>query len=121
MKKILIVDGDSTEAALFRKNLEERGYQIVDVVPDGKGAIIAVITRAPDLIIVDVHLAGLPNGIETVERIRRFSPVPVLFTTAHLNPRLAERAGCLPRSLFMYKPVDPGRLADNVRLLLRIH
>lgn len=118
MKNILIVDDENAQAHLLKVYVEEMGYRAVDVVPDGQQAILSVITRHPDLILMDVNIAGSLDGIETMERIRKFSPVPVIYTTANMNPKIMQRAARTERSRFMHKPLEFELLRENINHLL---
>ncbi len=58
----------------------------------GKDAIEKAEDIKPDLILMDIMLAGEMDGIEAAERIRSLLDVPIIFLTANSNNSLLERA-----------------------------
>jgi len=61
-KRILIVEDDSIVAAHLQKMLAWMGYKIAALVATGEAAIVAIDTKQPDLILMDIQLAGENRG-----------------------------------------------------------
>ena len=81
MLNLLIVeDGDKLREAL-RIGLENTGaVKVIGVTPRGEDALTFCLTQQPDVILMDVQLAGQLNGIEAAVAIRRELPrLPVVF------------------------------------------
>ena len=72
MKKILIVDDQPELRELVRATLEMNNYQIVEAISGEEAIEIAGIER-PDLIIMDVTMPGIINGLEACKIIRKDS------------------------------------------------
>lgn len=71
--KILVVDGDSTTAPLITRFLERsRGNFQLETAKDGFDAGRKVATFAPDLLFLDLKLAG----IDAIELCRRLKETP---------------------------------------------
>ncbi len=79
-ERILVVDDDPEMQALLRTLLEVQGFAVY-AAPDGETALRLLQQVAPDLVILDVLMPGM-SGKEVCQRIRRHSPVPILFLTA---------------------------------------
>jgi CheY-like chemotaxis protein len=72
--------------------LEDTGYRVIDNVCSGELALKTLeISRKPDLILMDIGLAGLPDGIETAGLIRRRFSIPLIFVTAYSSDLNLER------------------------------
>ncbi|MCC7261718.1 MAG: sigma-54-dependent Fis family transcriptional regulator [Candidatus Latescibacteria bacterium] len=81
--KILVVDDVSANIGLLRDILEEQGYRIA-VATNGKGALHAAVSAAPDLILLDVMMPEM-DGYETCRRLKAEADtqeIPVIFITA---------------------------------------
>jgi two-component system, response regulator PdtaR len=71
------------------------------------------------MVIMDVHLAGQRDGIETAVIIRRRYDIPSLFATAQPESELGDRAEASRPCGWLKKPFQPHQLVDAVRLALR--
>ena len=77
---LIVEDGDKLRAAL-RTGLENTGaVKVIGVTARGEDALTMSLTQPPDVILMDVQLAGQINGIEAAIAIRRELPrLPVVF------------------------------------------
>jgi len=114
--RVLIVDDD----ALVRGGLtmmlgEFDDIEVVGAVADGSEAVGAVNRHRPDVVLMDIRMAGL-DGIAATEQLRaRPEPPEVIILTTFdtdRHIRLALRAGA---SGFLLKHTPPGKIAHAVR------
>ena len=77
---LLVEDNDALRAAL-KTGLEATGsVQVIGQMDSGEAALSACLASAPDVILMDVQLAGVMNGIEAAVAIRREYPrLPTVF------------------------------------------
>ena len=80
---ILIVEDDMIIAMDIQERLESFGDNVPTIVTTGEEAISKTPELKPDLIIMDIGLKGSMNGIETVEKIREYFAIPVLYLTGN--------------------------------------
>jgi DNA-binding NarL/FixJ family response regulator len=80
LKLLIVEDGDKLRAAL-RVGLENTGaVSVIGVTARGEEALPLALAHQPDVILMDVQLAGQINGIEAAVAIRRELPrLPVVF------------------------------------------
>jgi CheY-like chemotaxis protein len=91
---ILIVEDEGLIALHISEILAHAGYMVADLLPSGEDALEYLSkTPPPDLILMDIGLAGKMNGIETARRIREHSDIPVLFLTAYSDQIRIRKAG----------------------------
>jgi len=86
--KILLVEDHEDSRDLVKLALEIDGHTVTDVITGEDGVRIAR-EFTPDLIILDISLAGEIDGIETLRRLRaipELDRVPVVALTAHAMP-----------------------------------
>jgi two-component system response regulator MprA len=116
--KILIVDDDRALRDALRRALVLGGY---DTVPadSGEGALAAVVSAAPDAVVLDIGLPDI-DGLEVCRRLRTAgNRVPVLMLTA--RDAVSDRIDGLDAGAddYLVKPFDVGELKARLRALLR--
>jgi two-component system, response regulator PdtaR len=120
MKKILIVEDELIIMFVMKTFLEKLGYQLADAVSEGEAAIETMKICKPDVILMDICLRGNMDGIETMEQIRKFSNVPVIYTTAIADQQTRERARQTGNSHLLIKPTSKDTLKENLEAILEI-
>jgi CheY-like chemotaxis protein len=80
---ILIVEDEGIIAFEMMEFLSRQGYRVLDPVTTGEEAVVRCgkLPR-PDLVLMDLILAGKMDGIEAIRRIRAHFPIPVIVLTA---------------------------------------
>ena len=91
------------------------GYEI-STAASGEDAIEVARRDRPDVALVDIHLAGKLDGIETAEALRKDLDVPVVYLTAHSDEETLERAKATGPSGYLVKPFDATTLQTTVRM-----
>ena len=115
VSKILIVEDDGIIAAQLQDTLTGLGYTVLGPVESGEAALAAVKAQPPELVLMDIKLAGALNGIQAYRSIREFTFVPVVFMTAYGTPQIkAEVASCTPLD-FLEKPLPQLRLMEVIK------
>ncbi len=117
-KRVLLVEDDYIISMLLEKQIERMGYEVASKVESGELAIEKVQEERPDLILMDIHLKGELNGIETVKIIREFSDIPVLYLTGNASEITRKEAEDTHPDGFMIKPVDMEFLRQSIRNIL---
>ncbi len=117
-KKILVVDDEADSRQIFRDMLSDLEYDVIDA-PDGASALQAIQDRGViDLIITDYQMPDM-NGLEFVERVRRFLPVvPIIMITAYGSIETYIRSQCLSVFEYINKPVKKRELDVIVKAAL---
>jgi len=70
--KVLIVEDDEATANLYRRGIEQVGYE-ASVVANGQAAIGLLMVDEFDLILTDLHMPG-SDGFQLVERVSQMPP-----------------------------------------------
>jgi DNA-binding response OmpR family regulator len=115
--RILVVDDDADIRSLLRELYGRAGYEVVEA-PDGRAGLRAAYETRPHLVVLDVGMPEL-DGLETLERLRDLSDVPVLMLTARaaeLEKVRALRAGA---DDYVTKPFGRQELLARTEALLR--
>lgn len=117
MTLILAVDDETLYQHLLKVNLEKEGYAVI-TAGNGEDALEIISNRMPDLVVLDIMMPKL-DGINTCERIRQFSSVPIIMLTARGEEQdrvLGLNAGA---DDYVVKPFSATELVARVRAVLR--
>lgn len=116
--KILIADDEKEIRKIVKLLLESRGHNVTEAA-DGEEAVSTVMSdKDIDLCIMDIMMPKL-SGVEAVNRIRSFSPVPVLFLTAKSMDSDKEAAYSSGGDDYLVKPFSAAELIMKVNALTR--
>lgn len=81
--KILIVEDDFVSGKLLGKIIINLGYELIDIIPSAEGALNSIVMKKPDLVLMDINLSGIMDGIHTAELLNGYYNIPVVFVTQH--------------------------------------
>lgn len=118
---ILIVEDEAIVAADLASKLRRLGYGIADQVPRGEDAVAQARRQPPDLVLMDIRLAGAMDGIAAAAVIRRECGRPVVFLTAHSDAATLERAKLAEPFGYIVKPFEERELQTAIEIALCRH
>jgi two-component system alkaline phosphatase synthesis response regulator PhoP len=114
---ILIVDDEHSIIDIVKAYLEEEGFDVVTAM-DGPSGLEAVISKEPDLVILDIMLPGM-DGVEVLRRLRRDSDVYVIMLTAKAEETDKVVGLSVGADDYLTKPFSPRELVARVKAALR--
>ncbi|PLR81368.1 LytR/AlgR family response regulator transcription factor [Bacillus sp. V33-4] len=105
---IVIADDDATAREILNHYIElVPDFRIIGEAPNGTELIPLVLTKKPDIIIVDIDMPGL-NGLDAVKSLKELFPsLAVIFTTGHTE--FAVDAFDISATDYVIKPIDTTR------------
>jgi CheY-like chemotaxis protein len=117
--KALIVDDDEDILSLCKVSLRHSSGWTVKLARSSEAAIRAACDHAPDVILLDVMIAG-DNGLAVLDELKRCEAtagIPVVMMTAAVA---AVTADCKRRGAvgLIPKPFDPATLSAEIERLL---
>lgn len=108
--RVLIVEDNAIHALQLEDLISRLGYDVVETVASGSQAIAAAQTLHPDLVFMDVQLAGGTDGIAAAQAIHERFAIPCVFVTGFTDPEtLAKIEQVMPLEL-LSKPVNATAL-----------
>jgi DNA-binding response OmpR family regulator len=118
-KVIFVVDDDTETIALVASIGRKAGYTVLSA-PSGEACLAMLWRLKPQLIMLDVKMAGL-DGFETCRRVRNepnVARVPIAFLTARKTLDDVKRGVAVGGDDFIVKPFDPAELVGRIEFLV---
>jgi nitrogen regulation protein NR(I) len=117
MGTILVVDDDAQLRHSFEKLLAAEGHTIL-TSPTGEGGLDLVVSKSPDLVIIDVRLPGM-DGLKTFQEMHKADPkLPVIVMTAYGTTDTAIEATKMGAFDYLLKPFDIPEMLSTVEKAL---
>jgi two-component system, response regulator PdtaR len=110
IKNILILEDDFIIQLYLSELLKNRGFVVTGEVTNFNDAIKSIDKSQPDLVLIDIGLAGKIDGIETAHHINRHYKIPFIFTTGNSDVKTLERAFKTNPLDIVIKPIDETTL-----------
>ncbi len=117
--RILVVEDDPAQQQAARLTLRSLGYEVVGVAPTADDALRRFDEEQPDLVLLDVSLAGSRDGIALGHELIARRPVPLIFLTAFPDADTFERARRVGPFAFLGKPYNGLLLGHSIALALQ--
>ncbi len=124
-KTVLIIDDDLDLAETLKTVLTSRGYAVL-LAPDSEEGIARARAARPDCIILDVMMRTTGEGITAARTLKSdaaLKNIPIIMLTSveeetgfSFDPAIDTEY--LPVDVFLAKPVDPGKLLEEIGKLI---
>jgi len=121
VKKILIVEDESITSFELEMKAQRWGYSVVGIAISGEEAFKMAIELKPDLIIMDIMINGMEDGVELIERIQSEIEVPFIYLTAYSSNTIMNRAHKTSPYAYILKPFDDKELKFAIELAFYKH
>jgi len=114
MSRVLVVDDERNILTSLQKWLSREGYQVA-TVRSGQEALAALEAERPDVVLMDIRMAGL-SGLETLRHAKRVAPkIPIILMTAYGTTDTAIEAMKHGAFEYILKPFELPALHDLLR------
>ncbi len=119
--KLLLVENNLLLARLLPLQLTKHGYEIVAVAKSGEEAIIKAAQHPLDLVLMDIDLDGMVDGIAAAAGIQAAQDVPVIFTTSHADAEIQRRVQAAGPVTCLLKPFTEKEISIAIEFNLYRH
>lgn len=114
---ILVVDDEPKLVHLVTEVLTATGFSVLSTAR-GEDAIALVATEQPDLMVLDIALAGKIDGFAVAQRVRAFSNLPIIMLTAQTQESDLLQGFDVGVDDYLTKPFSAKELLARIRALL---
>jgi len=118
---LYIVEDELIIANDLKDRLSGFGYEVLGIESKGENAVASVAAFAasgkqPDIILMDIKLAGSMDGIEAAKRITEKSDCGIIFLTSLNKSEVFNKSFFIKPYAYLFKPVD----IDQVRMTIEL-
>ena len=108
--QILIVEDEQIVALDLQQRLIRMGHMVVGLAGTGAEAIARALVLRPDLTLMDIHLPGTLDGLETAAFLRTHLNLPIIYVTGATDAQTLTRMRQMAPALLLDKPIMDERL-----------
>ncbi len=112
--RVLIVEDETIIALDVQGILGGLGYEIAGIAGTGETAVEKARMLKPDIILMDILLAGQMDGIEAAREIRKTNDIPIIYLTANADQATVDRARDTQPYAYLNKPIHERDLYSNI-------
>jgi chemotaxis response regulator CheB len=116
--RVMIVEDEWMLASELERQLTDLHYTVVATVASGEEALAKAEAVMPDLVMMDVVLAGDMKGTEAARHLWERFEIPLIFLTAHTDQETLAAAQLSMPYAFLPKPHHAGQLHSAMQLAL---
>lgn len=112
--KVMIVEDESIVAMDLSAGLEHDGYTITGIADNYTDALDLYTQQPADILLMDIHIQGDKDGVETAAALMKIKQVPLIYLTAFTDAATVERVKHTNPAAFLTKPYN----IENVRIAI---
>jgi CheY-like chemotaxis protein len=118
--QILIAEDEQLVAEDLKCRLEHLDYEVAGVTNSGEDAVALTERLRPDLVLMDINLAGEMDGIQAAEQISKLR-VPLIYISGCCDAPVLQRAQRTEPYGYILKPYRTADLKISVEISLQRH
>lgn len=81
--KVMVVEDEVLIGMMIARKLQALGYQVGTVVTTGEEAVARARQELPDVVLMDVTLAGEMSGLEAARQIKAGQAIPIIIYSGY--------------------------------------
>ncbi len=119
-KHILIVEDQGITALDEAQIMQDLGYEVTGIAMTGEAAVEQAGRDRPDVVLMDIMLAGKMDGREATVKIRKLYQIPVIYVTAFGDKKSSKDGQIkVPEGIgYIVKPYTKEELASEIERLM---
>ena len=110
--RVYLVEDERIVAMDLMAMLRRIGCVVCGAASRAERALSEIPELRPDLVLMDIVLAGRMDGIEAAAELRENVGVPVVYVTANTDAPMRRRAEATAPAAFLPKPIDEAGLRE---------
>ena len=116
--KIFIVEDEVIVAMNIEKRLRSSGYKVTGIASSSEQAIEKIELEKPDLVLMDIKIKGVHDGIDTADLIRKKYNLPIIYLTSYTDEETFNRAKLTEPFGYLIKPFETKELNRIIEMAL---
>lgn len=120
-RRALVVEDQAVVALALRHQLEALGWTVTAIVARGEDIEAAIAAHQPELVMLDIRLAGKLDGIAAMSKLDASTRPGVVIVSAFSDAETVSRAADLDPDAYLIKPFEERLLRVTVELAAQRH
>ena len=118
---ILIVEDERIVARDLQVRLTNLGYHITAIASSKHAALTSAQQHRPDVVLMDIRLNGVPDGIAAARELRADFNLPVIYLTGHSDNATLAQARTTEPFGYILKPFENRELVAAIETAVYKH
>lgn len=114
--KILVVEEDMVIGANISQQLTKLGYETSGIITGGEDAILHAKQNHPDVILMDIRLKGILDGIESAKKMQKEYNIPIVYLASSPNDILSNKVKAINPVALITKSFKKSGLKHAIEL-----
>ncbi|RYX81215.1 EAL domain-containing protein [bacterium] len=119
--RVFVVEDEMIISKDIQRTLISLGYEVAGHAVSGQSAIERARESKPDIVLMDIHIKGDRDGIETASIISEELKVPIVYLTAFADAATIDRAKQTMPYGYLLKPFEERELQTTIEMALYKH
>ncbi len=118
MHNILIVEDELIAAEYLKETLVQNGFNVLDIIDNGKEAKERIPELSPDIVLMDIMLKDNISGSEVALYLKQVIPnVAIIFLTAYADNEMVEYAMEANTYGYLMKPYNEKEIVNTLKVV----
>lgn len=116
--QIIIVEDDDVIAFDLKISLQKLGYEVLALFKTGEELLPALNKYQPNLVILDIQLAGKLDGINVGDLLQNHYQLPFIYLSSQIDEQTLSRAKLTQPYAYLLKPLNVKELQATIEIAL---
>lgn len=116
--KVVLVEDDWIIAKEISCSLADLGFDVLETFDTGEEALKQIPGMKPDIVLLDIDLAGELTGIDVARKLKHDYHLPFIFLTALADVITIEKAKLVDPHAYLVKPVNVESIYSTIQITL---
>ena len=119
MPSIVIVEDELIAAEYLKEILLHNNFHVLDIIDNGKEAIIKLPKLSPDIVLMDIMLKDDITGREVALHLKQHTPqIAIVFLTAYVDNETLNYATESNTYDYLMKPYNEKNILHTLKIVM---
>jgi len=114
--RLIVVEDESLVARDIENMATSQGYEVCGIATSAEEALALAASTRPDIVLMDVIVKGVLDGIAIAEKIWDLYHIPIIYVTAYADEHTLKRAKITEPFGYILKPFDERELKIAIEM-----
>jgi DNA-binding LytR/AlgR family response regulator len=116
--RVLIVEDQVITAKSIEAMIIDHSMEVIGICRTGEEALRVADQRNPDIVIMDIRLAGKMTGIETARDLKEIQAIPIIYLSDYTDKATVRKATDTHPAAYLAKPFTESDLIRAIDIAI---